>query len=127
MNIKNTVEQVRWAEDFCFKKRKRKILIHHNGVSTIAELLIRINISVNQLSVHGAITDWCEEPAQQISDHLFSSTERPVAIMNDESESRTSTSCQSQRIHFRSVLRYRETCCEDKRKHSKNFRGCSSE
>ena len=69
----------------------RTISIQHNGDSTVAEFLIRICISVNQLSVHGAITDWCEELAQQISGHSFSSTVRPVAIMNDESESQTST------------------------------------
>ena len=33
-----------------------------------------IIISVNQLSVYGAILDWCAELAQQISDHSFSST-----------------------------------------------------
>ena len=48
--------------------------IHYNGDSTTAELLFRIIISFNQLSVYGAILDWCEELSQQISDHSFSST-----------------------------------------------------
>ena len=48
MNIKNSVEQVRWTKDFK-KQRERSISIQYNGVSTIADLLIRIIISVNQL------------------------------------------------------------------------------
>ena len=47
-------ERVRWPEDL------------YNGESTTAELLFRIMISVNQLSVYGAASDWCEEFAQQI-------------------------------------------------------------
>ena len=37
--------------------------------STTAELLFREMISVNLLSVHVAISDWCAELAQQISVH----------------------------------------------------------
>ena len=48
--------------------------IHYNGDSTTAESLFRIIISVNQLSVYGAIADWCQKFAQQISDHSFSNT-----------------------------------------------------
>ena len=49
-------------------------------------------ISVNQLSLYGAVSDWCGELAQQISEHSSSSTGRPVAEMNDESGSRISPS-----------------------------------
>ena len=59
-------------------------------ISTTAELLFRTVFSVSQLSVYGAVSDWCEELAQQISDHSSSSTERPVPEMDDESESRVS-------------------------------------
>ena len=31
------------------------------GDSTTAELLFRVIISVNQLSIYGAVSDWCEE------------------------------------------------------------------
>ena len=48
--------------------------IHHTCDSATAELLIRISISVNQLSIHGAVSDWCEEFAQQNSDSYSSST-----------------------------------------------------
>ena len=43
-------------------------------------------LSVNQRSVYAAKSDWCEVFAHQISNHSFSSTERPVANMNDESQ-----------------------------------------
>ena len=56
--------------------------IRYNGDSGAAELLFHIIISVNQLSVCGAV-----ELAQEISDRSSSSTERPVAELNDESES----------------------------------------
>ena len=45
---------------------------------SIAEMLCRTIISVSQLSVHGAISDRCEELAQQTTDYPFS---RPVANM----------------------------------------------
>ena len=73
----------------------------------------KVIISVNQLSVNGTVSGWCEKLAQQISDHSSYSTGRPVGEMNDESESRISLMlCQSQRIHFRSMFQYRETCCD---------------
>ena len=52
-------------------QRRRNIVDHYNGDSTTAELLFRIIFSVNQLSIYGAISDWCEESAEQISDHSF--------------------------------------------------------
>ena len=50
---------------------------NYNADPATAELLFRIFISVNQLSVYGAAADWCEKLAQQISDH--SSSWNPVA------------------------------------------------
>ena len=55
---------------------------HCNGDPATAQLLFRMLISVNQPSHYG------EELAQQISDHSSSSTGKPVAKMNDESESK---------------------------------------
>ena len=43
-----------------------KLSIHHNGDLSVAELLFRTIISVNHLSIHGAIEDWCGKLAQQI-------------------------------------------------------------
>ena len=69
-------------------KRGGKTSIHHYGDLATAELLFRIIISVNQLSVYGAISDRCEELAQLISDHSSSSAGGPVAELSDDSESR---------------------------------------
>ena len=53
-----------------------------------AELLLRTIISVNQLSVYGAIAGCCGEMAQQLaqqlSDHAFSITGKPVAKMGEQ-------------------------------------------
>ena len=65
------------------KKQGGKLSIHH-GDSSTAELLFRIIISVNELGVHGAMSDWCEKLAQQISDPSFSSTGTPVATMYEQ-------------------------------------------
>ena len=66
-------------------------------------------ISVNPLGVYGAISDWCQELAQQISDHSFSSTGKPVASMNEESGLFDSHPmlCRSYRIRLRPTFRYR--------------------
>ena len=57
-------------------------------MTAVLVLLFRIIISVNQLSVYGAISDWCEELAQYLSDPHSTSTRILVAELNDESESR---------------------------------------
>ena len=54
------------ARGFLKSKGGGKTLIHDIGGSATAELLFRIIASVNQLSVYGAVLDWCEELAQQI-------------------------------------------------------------
>ena len=45
-------------------------------------------ISVDQFGVYGTVSDWCEELAQQISDPCSTITGKPVAELNDESETR---------------------------------------
>ena len=62
-------------------------LIPYNGDSATAELLFRISVPVNQLRIFGAVSDWCEELAQQISDPYSSSTGELVAELNDKTES----------------------------------------
>ena len=59
------------------------LFIHYNGDLSNADLLFSTIISVNQLSVCGALADWCGELAQQISVHAFSSTRNLVAQMNE--------------------------------------------
>ena len=56
-----------------------KLSIHCNGDSTTIELLFSITISANQLSVYGAISEWCEGLAHQISGHSSTGTGSPVA------------------------------------------------
>ena len=43
------------------KQRKGRCTIHFNGVSINTELLFRTVHSVNQLSVHGAVANWCDQ------------------------------------------------------------------
>ena len=62
-------------------------MIPYKGESATAELLVRIIDSVNQLSIFGAVSDWCEEFAQQISDPYSSSTGELVAELNGEAGS----------------------------------------
>ena len=64
--------------------------IHYSGDLSTAELVFRTIISVNQLSVHGTISDWYGELAQQISDHSFSSTAKPVAKKSEQLDCRLS-------------------------------------
>ena len=44
-----------------WKGRRVKITIHFNGESSNTELLFRTIHSVNQLSIYGAVTNWCEQ------------------------------------------------------------------
>ena len=62
----------------------------NNADLATAVVLFRIIISVNQLSVNGAVADWREELAQQISVQSSTGTRNPVAKVNDESESKVS-------------------------------------
>ena len=53
-----------------------KTSVHHNAEPATAVLLsLRIIFSVNQLRVHAAVADWCQEFAQQIADDPSSGTE----------------------------------------------------
>ena len=70
------------------RKRGRTTSTHCIDDPTTAELLFRIIVSVNQLSVYGTVSNWCEDRAQHTSDPHSASTRTPVAELNDESESR---------------------------------------
>ena len=56
---------------------RRKLSIQPNGDLSTAELLFVSHKDFRQPA-------WCAELAQQISDHSFSSTENPVANMNEQ-------------------------------------------
>ena len=60
--------------------------IHYNAELATAQLL-RITISINQLSVCVAGADWCQELAQRIAAHSSFRTGNLVAKVNNESES----------------------------------------
>ena len=87
-DILHSEEQVRCPEDLCKAKEVETLRYTTTGIQRTAELLFRIIVSVNQLSLYGAVSDWCQELAQLISAHSSSSTGNTVAKMNDESESK---------------------------------------
>ena len=47
-------------------KEKRNKLIHFNGSTETIELLLRIVISANQLSIYGTMTDLCDEVPKRV-------------------------------------------------------------
>ena len=47
---------------------KGKKSIHFNGSDETVELILRTVISVNQLSIYGAVADWCKESARDSPD-----------------------------------------------------------
>ena len=91
--------------------------MHFKCDSTTAELLLSKIISVNLLSVYGAVSGLCEKLAQKISDHSSSSTgDLMRRCMTNRSLESHPILCQSQRMHLRSMFKYRETCCSVKTK-----------
>ena len=64
-------------------KGKGHMSIHFNGSDETVEVILRTVISVNQLSVYGAVADMCEELAWEIS-KCSKGTEKPVALDNLE-------------------------------------------
>ena len=66
------------------RKKGGQLSIHFSGDSTNAELLFRTLNSANQLSVYGAVAEWCGELAQQISAHASSRIGKPIAHVNEQ-------------------------------------------
>ena len=66
------------------RKKGRTYSIHFNGDTSNAELLFRTISLANQLSIHGAVTDWCDELAQQIPGQSFSTIEKSIAKLNEQ-------------------------------------------
>ena len=61
------------------KKNRGKCAIHFSGDTSNAELSFRTIHPANQLSIYGAVVDWCEELAQQIPGQSYSSPEKSIA------------------------------------------------
>ena len=59
-------------------KGKGELSIHFNGSDEAVEVILRTVISVNQLSVYGAVAELCEELAWEIAT-CSTGTEQPVA------------------------------------------------
>ena len=99
-------------------KGKGKLSIHLNGSDETVEVFFRSIISVNQLSISGAVADMCEKLAREIS-ICSESTERPVAS-NDSETMVMPTDLSTTNQTFRE---YWETCCAivSKRSHIFQF------
>ena len=65
------------------KQRWWETSTHYNAEPTTAELLLRINATVNQLNVYGDVGDWCQDLARRIKAHFPLSKETPVANADD--------------------------------------------
>ena len=66
------------------KKKSGRCTIHFSAEPSNAELLFHTIHSANQLSINGAVADWCDELTQQIPGQSFLSTEKPVAKVNEQ-------------------------------------------
>ena len=64
------------------RKKGGTYSIHFNRDTSNAELLCRTIYSANQLSIYGAVADWCDALAQHLTGQSFSSIEK----INCESE-----------------------------------------
>ena len=66
------------------RKGGGQLSIHYCGDSEIAELIFRTIVSVSQLSIYGAVSDWCEELAKRISICSEQSAGKPASKNNSE-------------------------------------------
>ena len=66
------------------KKKKVENLDPPQRQSTNADLSFRTINSADQLSINGAVANWCEELAQQISAHASSSIDKSIAKANEQ-------------------------------------------
>ena len=65
-------------DDLCEAKEVENCLLHFCGDPQTVDVIFRTIISVNQLSIYGAVADMCDELASRISD-CSESTGRPAA------------------------------------------------
>ena len=60
-NMSSTLYKCQCLESWNSENAERKRNIHFNADASNKELLFRIIRSVNQLSIHGAVPNWCEQ------------------------------------------------------------------
>ena len=90
-----------WERGALKSKGEGQLSIHFCGDDGTAEVFLRTIISVNQLSVYGAVADMCDELASRISG-CSESTEKLVAQNNSETMVRStelSTTNKTSRIN----------------------------
>ena len=58
--------------------------MHFDADPHTAELLLLTNVSVNPLSMYGAVADWCQELTRRAEAHPSQGTGRPVAEMTGD-------------------------------------------
>ena len=77
------------------KRNIGRFMIHFTAESSSIELLFRTLLSVNQLSIHGAVSSSCEDLAQKIpgqtsmgvtKTHVYSDSVLCLGRMHDHSE-----------------------------------------
>ena len=83
VDIPHSVDPVLWNEEIWRSKVKDKLSIHFCGDDKTVEVVLRTIISVNQLSIYGAVADMCDELACRISG-CAESTGKLVAQNNSE-------------------------------------------
>ena len=66
------------------KKKGGKYTIHFSRDTSNAELLFPKIKFANQLSIYGAVADWCDELTQQIPGQSFSSMQTSAAKVNEQ-------------------------------------------
>ena len=89
-------------------KGKGRSAIHFNGSDETIEVILRTVISVNQISIYGAVADLCGELAWEISRNS-KGTEKPGALENLETILMP-PECRQQIKLFRLMQEYRGTC-----------------
>ena len=66
------------------KKKGGKCTIHFSADPSNEELLFRMINSACQLSIYGAIADWCDAWTQRILGQSFSSMEKSIAKVTEQ-------------------------------------------
>ena len=70
------------------KRKQNRDTIHFNAESSNTELLLRIIHSANQLSIYGAVSNWCEEfcqkPNETETSVKFEKTEQTLKEVRQE-------------------------------------------
>ena len=104
-------------------KGKGKTSIHFNGSEETIEVIVRMIISFNQVSIYGAVADLRKELARDSS-----SAGKPAANENFESMV-IPTVFPIANLFLRLMRKHNESCCVNTSRNSNNFlnnRNCSN-